>query len=295
MRKSKIIVIALCGMILTSCNSVSNNTTENTDEKITTSDTSLNETTATTEIETSINSDTSVSTTDNSANDEGVVTSADTTTISSTTDTNTNVSTTLDTSTSLDTSTTNIDTSNVENISTYDNLVIPTTSHSEYIDESICKEIAEYFHSMKNVDVETFQSKQLPEYNSFMNSYLEENSSNIEDMLNTYHKNILKSNNADTQTEETPYSSVDFNSIELVYPNDFDSIMNTMNYINQLDEITQEYGEYTISKELSAYYELEYKIDYTLHGENVDDYNNISGGKILVLQMNNQNYLIMLS
>ena len=291
MRKSKIIVIALCGMILTSCNGVSDSIVENTEEKITTSDTTSNETTVTTE--TNINSDTSVNTTSTSATDENVVTSADTTTTNTLTDTNASI--TLDTSTPLDTTSNNTDTSNTESISTYDNLVIPTTSHSEYIDESICKEIAEYFHSMKNIDVETFQSKQLPEYNSFMNSYLEENSSNIEDMLNTYHKNILKSNNTDTQTEETPYSSVDFNSIELVYPNDFDSIMNTMNYINQLDKITQEYGEYTISKELSAYYELEYKIDYTLHGENVDDYNNISGGKILVLQMNNQNYLIMLS
>lgn len=287
MRKSKIIVIALCGMILTSCNGVSDSIAENTTEKITTSDTTSNETTVTTE--TNINSDTSVNTTSTSATDENVVTSVDTTTTNTITDTNTS------TSTPLDTTSNNTDTSNTESIATYDNLVIPTTSHSEYIDESICKEIAEYFHSMKNIDVETFQSKQLPEYNSFMNNYLEENSSNIEDMLNTYHKNILKSNNTDTQTEETPYSSVDFNSIELVYPNDFDSIMNTMNYINQLDEITQEYGEYTISNELSAYYELEYKIDYTLHGENVDDYNNISGGKILVLQMNNQNYLIMLS
>lgn len=279
MKNTKTIMMVLSCLILTSCSGVSNTKDEqpSNDTEITT-ESSINDTTTendtTTIVEKPIDGSITIS-------KESETT---TTTISS--------ETTTAATESIMSITADVTNNTINSIEDID-MIIPTTTTSEYITQEICKEISEYFNAMKDIDVETFQSKQLPEYNQFMDNYLQENSSNIKEMLENYHNNILKSN--DVTAENTPYTSVNFNSIELVYPNDFDSIMNTMNYINQLDDITLEYSDYAISKKLSAYYELQYNIDYTLRGEDVQDFNSVNSGKILVLIMDNQTYLIMLT
>lgn len=283
MKNAKLVLISLFVMLLTACNTIKNDTSNITD---------LNTTSETTITSSTINNDITQEVTTSNTEVQNSI-------ISDTILDSTSQVTTLDTSSSDSTVPTDITTTTTESTQVsdtsykYDTLVIPMISYSEYIQEDICKEIAEYFNSMKNVDVQTFQDKQLSAYNSFMSEYLEENSSSMEDMLSTYNSNILKSH--DPNCEVTPYTSSEFTSIELTYPNDFDSIMNTMNYINQLDDITTKYEDYTISNELSAYYELQYTIHYTLHGDDVDDYISSYNGKVLVLQMGDKISLIMLS
>lgn len=172
----------------------------------------------------------------------------------------------------------------------YNELPIPMLSNSEYVTQDMCKEVSEYFNSMVNVDVDTFKQKHLPAYNSYLEDSLQDTNSNVEEMLKTYCNNILASNNDDT----TNYTDFKFNNISLEYPNDYDSIMNTMNYIYQLDDITNKYDNYTLSKKLSAYYQLTYTIDYTLTGENLEDFNSSYKGSLLLLQMDGQTYLLML-
>lgn len=289
MRSLKIVAMVLGGVLLTGCGSTDGDTSE-----------TVSDTTYTTTSEDTTQGITTDTTDDIST--EGDITTVTDTTTDITTDTQQGgVSTTAETSTSdvttnIETTTksdTTSDTTNDTESEILAELIVPTHCDSEYITDEICKEISEYFYAMKIVDTETFLDKQLPEYNSFMDNYLQENSSSVQDMLQTYHDNILKS--YDSTAETTPYTSVDFNSIELVYPNDFDSIMNTMTYINQLDDMTLEYGEYTLSDELSAYYELQYTIDYTLHGDSAEDYNSTNSGNILVMVKDEQIFLIMLS
>lgn len=289
---AKTFIISLSVLLLTACSNIGNTTSEgvlstsSTTETTTETDIHQSDTTLDTITTTESPNDSSI-TTDTSgktSTDVSVTgdTSIDTTTVTTTTTTTT--STTYDTEQATTTVTDTTTTANT--------LPIPTYCTSEYISQEICKEVSEYFDAMISIDTDTFLSKQLPEYNSFMDNYLTENSSNTKDMLTTYYENFLKSSDA---AEDTPYTSVEFNSIDLDYPNDFDSIMNTMDYINQLDEVTLEYGEYTLSDELSAYYELVYTIDYTLHGEDVEDFNGTKSGNILVLVVGSQIYLIMLS
>lgn len=279
MKRLKLIYMMLiCGLLCTACQSIENTQLpEDSTENTSSIDTSLEN------IDTSIIMDTSstteLTTIETSSTEETSETSStDTSTEDTTTDTSN-----LETST--DETISNIDTSN-----SYNDLVIPINSNSEYITESMCKEISEYFNSMTQVDVDTFKSKQLSAYNTYMEEYLLENESDFESMLNIYNDNYLVSSGS----EKGVYSEYTLNSISLNYSNDVDSILNTMNYIDQLDEITQQYEDYIISSELTAYYQLNYTIDYTLKGNEVEDFNGTKIGSILVLDINGEISLIML-
>jgi len=258
------VAILICTITLCSCNSLDNDTTqldESTDISNTSSDTSSEDT------ETSTTSTTSQDTTSTEV----------TTTEDTTTDTDVEETSTIE------------ETSSSEQL-TYNELVIPITPTSEHITKEMCKEISEYFNSMVNVDIDTFNSKQLSAYNTFMDNYLTENESNLTEMLTTYCDNFLKSSG----DEDAEYTNFSINNIQLDYPNDIDSILNTMDYINQLDEVTLEYEDYTLSNELSAYYQLDYTIDYTLQGDSIQDFNGLKNGSILVLDVDGKISLIML-
>lgn len=175
-------------------------------------------------------------------------------------------------------------------ISSYDDLVIPVKVSSDYITQNMCDEIAQYFNSMIELDIDTFKSKQIPAYNTFIEEYLEENNSSLQEMLSTYKDNFLYS----TGNPDTIYSNVQFDSICLDYPNDFDNIMNTMEYINQLDEITEQYEQYILSQSLTAYYQLNYTIYYTLTDDSLQDYESSKVGSILVLDVGGDISLVML-
>jgi hypothetical protein len=171
------------------------------------------------------------------------------------------------------------------------NMPIPTSCESSYITQEMCAEISQYFQSMVDVDVDTFQSKQLSAYNTFMSDYLSENDSSLEDMLSTYCDNFLKSNG----DEDSAYTDFTLDSITLEYPNDVDSILNTMNYIDQLDEVTSEQEGYVLSTSLTAYYQLNYTIDYTLTADSLEDYTSTKSGSVLVLDVDGDISLVMLS
>lgn len=271
------IALLSCSMLLCSCSSIDNLSTTQDDDLTTIGDTSNNNDTSLTtsdKVETSSSS----STMDTSSTSIDSTTSVDT---SSTTDDTTSLDTTSDTQTSETTEYVPV---------TYDELVIPITPTSEYITKDMCKEIAEYFNSMINIDVDTFNSKQLSAYNSFMDEYLTQNESSLSEMLATYCDNFLKSSG----DEEAGYTDFTIDSIRLDYPNDMESILNTMDYINQLDDVTDQYENYTLSKELTAYYQLTYSMDYTLTGDGLENFEGIRSGSILVLDIDGKISLIML-
>lgn len=271
--KSTIAVIT-CSMMLCSCNSINDDTTQLNEDITTIGDTSSDNSSDT-------ESSNSVTTT------EETTTTQETTASSSTTEDTTS---TEDTTNDTSEETPSVDETSTEIIETYEELVIPITPTSDYITQEICKEISEYFNSMVNVDIDTFNSKQLSAYNSFMENYLTENDSNVAEMLTTYCDNFLKSSG----DENAEYTDFNINNITLDYPNDVDSILNTMEYINQLDEVTLEYENYTLSDKLSAYYQLNYTIDYTLQGDTMEDFNSSKNGSILVLDVDGEIALIML-
>lgn len=272
MSRLKLIIAILTSILmLCSCNSISDDTTKLDEDIITIGDTSIND------------KETSNST----------MTTQETTKIQETT----TLSTTIENITSIEDTTTinieetpSIEETSIEITQPYNELVIPITPTSEYITQKMCKEISEYFNSMVNIDIDTFNSKQLSAYNSFMENYLTENNSNLNEMLSTYCDNFLKSSG----DENAEYTDFNINNITLDYPNDMDSILNTMEYINQLDEVTLEYENYTLSNELNAYYQLNYTIDYTLQGDTMEDFNGSKNGSILVLDVDGEISLIML-
>lgn len=271
------IALLSCSILLCSCSSIDNPSTTQDDDLTTIGDTSSNNDTSLTtsdKVETSSSS----STMDTSSTSTDSTTSVDT---SSTTDDTTSLDTTSDTQTSETTEYVPV---------TYDELVIPITPTSEYITKDMCKEIAEYFNSMINIDVDTFNSKQLSAYNSFMDEYLTQNESSLSEMLTTYCDNFLKSSG----DEEAGYTDFTIDSIRLDYPNDMESILNTMDYINQLDDVTDQYENYTLSKELTAYYQLTYSMNYTLTGDGLENFDGIRNGSILVLDIDGEISLIML-
>ena len=271
------IALLSCSILLCSCSSIDNPSTTQDDDLTTIGDTSSNKDTSLTtsdKVETSSSS----STMDTSSTSTDSTTSVDT---SSTTDDTTSLDTTSDTQTSETTEYVPV---------TYDELVIPITPTSEYITKDMCKEIAEYFNSMINIDVDTFNSKQLSAYNSFMDEYLTQNESSLSEMLTTYCDNFLKSSG----DEEAGYTDFTIDSIRLDYPNDMESILNTMDYINQLDDVTDQYENYTLSKELTAYYQLTYSMNYTLTGDGLENFDGIRNGSILVLDIDGEISLIML-
>lgn len=271
------IALLSCSILLCSCSSIDNPSTTQDDDLTTIGDTSSNNDTSSTtsdKVETSSSS----STMDTSSTSTDSTTSVDT---SSTTDDTTSLDTTSDTQTSETTEYVPV---------TYDELVIPITPTSEYITKDMCKEIAEYFNSMINIDVDTFNSKQLSAYNSFMDEYLTQNESSLSEMLATYCDNFLKSSG----DEEAGYTDFTIDSIRLDYPNDMESILNTMDYINQLDDVTDQYENYTLSKELTAYYQLTYSMNYTLTGDGLENFDGIRNGSILVLDVDGEISLIML-
>ena len=271
------IALLSCSILLCSCSSIDNPSTTQDDDLTTIGDTSSNKDTSLTtsdKVETSSSS----STMDTSSTSTDSTTSVDT---SSTTDDTTSLDTTSDTQTSETTEYVPV---------TYDELVIPITPTSEYITKDMCKEIAEYFNSMINIDVDTFNSKQLSAYNSFMDEYLTQNESSLSEMLATYCDNFLKSSG----DEEAGYTDFTIDSIRLDYPNDMESILNTMDYINQLDDVTDQYENYTLSKELTAYYQLTYSMNYTLTGDGLENFDGIRNGSILVLDIDGEISLIML-
>lgn len=271
------IALLSCSILLCSCSSIDNPSTTQDDDLTTIGDTSSNNDTSLTtsdKVETSSSS----STMDTSSTSTDSTTSVDT---SSTTDDTTSLDTTSDTQTSETTEYIPV---------TYDELVIPITPTSEYITKDMCKEIAEYFNSMINIDVDTFNSKQLSAYNSFMDEYLTQNESSLSEMLATYCDNFLKSSG----DEEAGYTDFTIDSIRLDYPNDMESILNTMDYINQLDDVTDQYENYTLSKELTAYYQLTYSMNYTLTGDGLENFDGIRNGSILVLDIDGEISLIML-
>lgn len=271
------IALLSCSILLCSCSSIDNPSTTQDDDLTTIGDTSSNNDTSLTtsdKVETSSSS----STMDTSSTSTDSTTSVDT---SSTTDDTTSLDTTSDTQTSETTEYVPV---------TYDELVIPITPTSEYITKDMCKEIAEYFNSMINIDVDTFNSKQLSAYNSFMDEYLTQNESSLSEMLATYCDNFLKSSG----DEEAGYTDFTIDSIRLDYPNDMESILNTMDYINQLDDVTDQYENYTLSKELTAYYQLTYSMNYTLTGDGLENFDGIRNGSILVLDIDGEISLIML-
>lgn len=271
------IALLSCSILLCSCSSIDNPSTTQDDDLTTIGDTSSNKDTSLTtsdKVETSSSS----STMDTSSTSTDSTTSVDT---SSTTDDTTSLDTTSDTQTSETTEYIPV---------TYDELVIPITPTSEYITKDMCKEIAEYFNSMINIDVDTFNSKQLSAYNSFMDEYLTQNESSLSEMLATYCDNFLKSSG----DEEAGYTDFTIDSIRLDYPNDMESILNTMDYINQLDDVTDQYENYTLSKELTAYYQLTYSMNYTLTGDGLENFDGIRNGSILVLDIDGEISLIML-
>lgn len=173
----------------------------------------------------------------------------------------------------------------------YGDLVVPIQCNSGYVTEAMCSEVAEYFDAMVRVDVDAFESKQLSAYNAYIESYLEDNDSTVYAMLSTYRDNFLQSSGV----EGASYSDVQFNSITLDYPNDTDDILSTMQYVYQLDEVTAEYEGYAVSDALTAYYELDYSIDYTITGEGVDDYTATKAGSVLLLDVDGDLSLLMLS
>lgn len=271
------IALLSCSILLCSCSSIDNPSTTQDDDLTTIGNTSSNNDTSLTtsdKVETSSSS----STMDTSSTSTDSTTSVDT---SSTTDDTTSLDTTSDTQTSETTEYVPV---------TYDELVIPITPTSEYITKDMCKEIAEYFNSMINIDVDTFNSKQLSAYNSFMDEYLTQNESSLSEMLATYCDNFLKSSG----DEEAGYTDFTIDSIRLDYPNDMESILNTMDYINQLDDVTDQYENYTLSKELTAYYQLTYSMNYTLTGDGLENFDGIRNGSILVLDIDGEISLIML-
>jgi hypothetical protein len=67
-----------------------------------------------------------------------------------------------------------------------------------------------------------------------------------------------------------------------------------MEYITQLDDVTEQYENYTISDELTAYYQLNYAIDYTLTADGLEDFTATKSGSILVLDLDGEISLIML-
>lgn len=280
------IALLSCSVLLCSCNSVDNTTTTLDDDLTTIGDTSSsNDTSSTTsnKVETSSNSSTvdiSSTSTDDTTSVDTSSTSIDSTTSKTTGDT-TSLDTTSDTQTSETTEYVPV---------TYDELIIPITPTSEYITKDMCKEIAEYFNSMINIDVDTFNSKQLSAYNSFMEEYLTQNESSLSEMLATYCDNFLKSSG----DEEAGYTDFTIDSIRLDYPNDMESILNTMDYINQLDDVTDQYENYTLSDELTAYYQLTYSMDYTLTGDGLENFDGIRNGSILVLDIDGKISVIML-
>lgn len=283
-RLTLISIILICGLICTACQTIENNqSSENSTENTSSSDTSLEDE----DINTSIITDTSTiidQTTVETSSISNEETIEDTKETSETSDINTTIEDITTNATTDETITTN------DTINSYNDFKIPIKSNSEHITESMCREISEYFNSMTQVDVDTFKSKQLSAYNTYMEEYLIGNGSNFESMLNTYNSNYLISSGSD----EGVYTSYTIDNISLDYPNDVDSILNTMNYINQLDDITEQYEDYAISQQLTAYYQLNYTIDYTLQGDQVENFNGTKTGSILVLDMSEQLYLIML-
>lgn len=271
------IALLSCSILLCSCSSIDNPSTTQDDDLTTIGDTSSNN-------DTSLTTSDKVETSSSSSIMDTSSTSTDSTTsvnTSSTTDDTTSLDTTSDTQTSETTEYVPV---------TYDELVIPITPTSEYITKDMCKEIAEYFNSMINIDVDTFNSKQLSAYNSFMDEYLTQNESSLSEMLATYCDNFLKSSG----DEEAGYTDFTIDSIRLDYPNDMESILNTMDYINQLDDVTDQYENYTLSKELTAYYQLTYSMNYTLTGDGLENFDGIRNGSILVLDIDGEISLIML-
>jgi hypothetical protein len=278
MRRLLLATMLIATLLSVGCSSVSDSEAqlENTSENVTDTQT-LGESTADTE-------DTSTET-----EVETSITQEENTTTIEETSTDTDSTTTEEISTA-DTDTLEIDSTDTEVEVEY-SMPIPTSCESSYITQEMCSEISEYFQSMLEVDVDSFQSKQLSAYNTFMENYLSENDSNLQDMLSTYCDNFLKSND----DEDSVYTDFAFNSITLEYPNDVDSILNTMNYIDQLDEVTSEQEGYVLSTSLTAYYQLNYAIDYTLTADGLDDYNSTKSGSILVLDVDGDISLIMLS
>jgi hypothetical protein len=209
-------------------------------------------------------------------------------TSATTEDTTTSESDTQEESTTANAETSNesVEDSASENLS----MPIPTACDSQYITDEMCQAISEYFNSMVAIDVDTFKAKQLNAYNLYMEDYLSENESSIEDMLGIYYNNYLLS----VADETLEYTAVSFDNITLEYPNDVDSILNTMEYITQLDDVTEQYEDYTISDDLTAYYQLNYAIDYTLTADGLEDFTSTKSGSILVLDLDGEISLIML-
>lgn len=281
--KRTLLVAILVGMCLTvGCNSTAEGgtTLPETSESLSTDTTTQDDGVDT--IQTTTGGDATLQETNQVASE---TTAMDVSEATTTDDTTTNATTTTDTPTATDT---------VEGTQPTDaelDYPIPTSTTSSYVTQDMCLQVSEYFQSMLDVDVDTFQAKQLSAYNAFMDEYLSENDSSLQEMLSTYYDNFLNS----TGDEEAAYTDCTFDAISLDYPNDVDSILNTMTYIDQLDEITEEREDYTLSSELTAYYQLDYAIDYTLSGDGLEDYSATKNGSILVLEMDGALYLVMLS